>query len=177
MNPVASEYFWNLWVAERMAFEASKDESVYLKIFTRDLTGLTRTYQKVNEWKPDCAIELHFNGFDGTVRGTETLYSTKNPFSVDLAMAVQQGVCKLFERDAKTDRGIKRMREGGRGFWNVFLADCPSCLVEPFFGDNREDAATAKLTEAAYPVILLNILTDFAKGRRNDGPENHRADN
>lgn len=162
--PLASpEYFWNVLVAEAMDRHMKRVGGAYLKIFTRDMVGLTRTYKNVNAWGATLALELHCNAFDGKVRGTETLYGGKHPKSEDLAKAIQKSVCTLFERDEKGDRGIKKPTETERGFWNVNLANCPSVLIEPFFGDSIEECTRAKLKEADYPITLVETLLAFAK--------------
>lgn len=165
------EYFWNLNIAEEIRRLAHAKPELDLRIFTRDLVGLTRTYKAVNAWKADVAIELHCNGFNGSARGTETLYGVKNPRSKDLATLVQASMSSLFLREGKQNRGIVCPSETDRGYWNVNFADCPSCLVEPFFGDNIEDATRARLKEPEYPRVILETLEAFVKGPQRELPD------
>lgn len=171
----APEYFWNFLIAEELQRVAAVMNSYNppaceLKIFTRDLVGLTRTYKAVNAWKATLALELHCNGFDGSARGSETLYGWRNARSEEFARHMQAAIVQLFERKGKQDRGIKRPTLEERGYWNVNLADCPSVLVEPFFGDNIEDATRAKLKQPDYPVTLLKALLTFAESLDDQGP-------
>lgn len=154
------EYFYNSALANLMKGHAS-DHGVQSTIFLRDTHTIRETYNSVNLWKPDCAIELHFNAADGKAHGTETLYGYQNPLSAELARLVQDGMCKLYRRDVKTNRGIKKLIDGDRGYSNVNIAKCPSILIEPFFGDEVEDAKLGHQNQESLAAVLIENIILF----------------
>lgn len=157
------EYFYNLALANFMKGHAS-DSDCMLNIFLRDNLTIRGTYLTVQKWKPDCVIELHFNAANEKARGTETLYGEENPLSGEFARLVQDGMCKLLKRDAKTNRGIKKLSEGDRGFANVNAIKCPCILVEPFFGDEVEDAKLGFQYQESLSSILVESTVHFLIG-------------
>jgi N-acetylmuramoyl-L-alanine amidase len=106
-------------------------------------------------------MELHFNAANEKARGTETLYGDQNPLSAEFARVVQDGICKLFTRDPKTNRGIKKLVEGDRGVTNVNILKCPSILIEPFFGDETEDAKLGFQYQEALANVLVESMVNF----------------
>lgn len=154
------EYFFNSAVANLMRGYAA-DHGCMSTIFFRDNLTLRETYNQVIKWKPDCVIELHFNAANGVARGTETLFGDQNALSGSLAKVIQEGMCKLYRRDAKTNRGIKKLKEEDRGFTNVNLAKCPSALVEPFFGDQVDDAQLGVQYQESLASSLVESMILF----------------
>lgn len=158
----ASEYEFNQGVADLVArFGESRGHRV--ATFYRDIIGIEGAYQQAAEWEPDAVIELHFNAFNGQVKGTETLYSdtddAKRVMEKEFAEIVQRELCRVFNRKGKEDRGIKNrpLSRGERGYWNVNqLFGMPSILIEPFFGDNKQDArmAVENKQEMAEALVL-----------------------
>lgn len=145
----ASEYEYNTDLAE-MAAHFGKSRGHEVRIFFRDGIGIQGTYEQVNEWEPDAVVELHFNAFNTQVGGTETLYADaddqKGVFEKEFAEVTQRNICKVFARSAKEDRGTlnRALSRGERGYMNVSqVFGVPSILIEPFFGDNKNDAKMA----------------------------------
>lgn len=143
------EYEYNCALAELIR-DLGKTRDQVVEIFLRDGVGISGAYQAVAEAEPDAVIELHFNAFNGSVSGTETLYSDKNDdkhvMELEFAQAIHDFICVALGRGVSGDRGLKDrpLSRGERGYSNVNqLFNLPSILVEPFFGDNKVDAELA----------------------------------
>lgn len=156
------EYDFNLEVAQN-AYQAAMLSGIQTKIFLRDKIGIVGAYQEVSKWADEntICIELHFNSYNGKARGTETLFDNDPPESIEVAREVHEAVCALFNRRGKDDRGLKLIDQG-RGAKN--LAECmvPGCLVEPFFGDNKDDALEANGLRLEYAkALIFGVLSYF----------------
>jgi N-acetylmuramoyl-L-alanine amidase len=116
--------------------------------------------QLVKQAGGGCVIELHFNAFNGTASGTETLYSTKLPANKSFASIVQKKMVAVFKR---TDRGLK-LRNSGRGASNLAAVTVPCCLVEPLFGDNKTDSGLLKSKAKEYEHALVDAAMEFNNG-------------
>jgi N-acetylmuramoyl-L-alanine amidase len=145
----SSEYVYNSHLA-KLIEEYGERRGHQVDIFFRDHIGIKGAYKSVADAEPDACIELHFNAFNGAVRGTETLFADihdeKEVMEKEFAQCVQDEICKLFQRDAETNRGLinRSLSKGERGYMNVSqLFNIPSILIEPFFGDNPDDAQLA----------------------------------
>lgn len=150
-----NEYFWNTDLANKIN-AACTARNVESKIFFRDGIGIGGAYAQVNAWGATCVAELHFNAFNGSAHGTETLYDNdRNAGSKNWAQKLQDA--QLAALDLR-NRGLKEIDSGGRGFGSVSALDIPSALIEPFFGDNANDAAVAE----ANKDTLANAIADAA---------------
>lgn len=160
------EYEFNLEVAQT-AYQCAMTSGIQTRIFTRDGIGISGVYKQVNEWADEntVCIELHFNYFNGKVRGTETLFDTTPSESIELARDVHEAICALFDRRNKEDRGLKLV-EDGRGSKNLKLCRVPSCLVEPFFGDNKDDAKEANDLRVEYAKTLVFGVLSYFQNRQ-----------
>lgn len=160
------EYAWNKKLANKIK-DLSISGNIDCEIFYRDDIGIEGAYEKVKAWGSGCNVEIHFNAFDKQVRGTETLFGTEQGVttkSKEFAEIIQGKLTTLFKRSGSTDRGIKGRKIGERGGKSVnAVKDIPNCLLEPFFGDNTEDAKLghenideyAKAIVEAFKEILL----------------------
>lgn len=160
-----NEYFYNTAVSEKI-LEFSKEYNIECRVFFRDGVGIRGAYRDVKQWAPHTSIELHFNAFNSKVRGTETLFYDDRDFEgVDeryLAQIVQERVCEVFARVGRQNRGIKKVGPKSRGGTNLSqLFDTPSILIEPFFGDNVEDAALAVRQIDAYAKCLVDCFHEW----------------
>lgn len=142
----------------------------------RGAKGIRLAYEEVSSYEPDAAIELHFNAFNGKVRGTETLYSdiedTPGVYEIEFASIIQDKMVRLFNRRGRLNRGIKSRprttRE--RGWYNVNqTTSYPSILIEPFFGDNETDAKLAVSKQADLAADIVQGFEDWltVTGQRN----------
>jgi N-acetylmuramoyl-L-alanine amidase len=160
-----SEYKWNTKIANLMKGIASEQyPQIDVRIVFRDNVGIAGAYKMANEvHQADLAIELHFNGFNGQVRGTSTLCTT-SPNDMEFAHIVQREMCRVFKRDGKGDRGVKAIARNARGGGNVHsFPGGANCLVEPFFGDNLDEVNMAQNSKAAYAECLLQATQLYAK--------------
>ena len=156
------EYYFNKTLAEK-AVIYSKTQGVECRIFLRDAGGLKGAYLQLNRWKPDAAIELHFNAANKIATGTCTLYGKSHPRNPVLAEAVQSAMVNLFKRDKKGNRGTKLLTALDRGYANVHYAECPSVLIEPFFGDVETDAKMGIEKQDELAIIIIQCLINFCK--------------
>lgn len=143
-----------------------KDAGAESMVFFRDQIGLAGCYEKVNAWAreaPSCCIELHFNAFNGTVQGTECLYDADPADSVELAREIQNSIVPMFRREGKQNHGIKLIQEGDRGHYNMKLCKVPSCIVEPFFGDNMKDSMLGAMLKFDYAKTLADACVRFIR--------------
>lgn len=105
---------------------------------TRDAIGneaniIARKYEKLGF--KHRTIETHFNAFNGSASGTETLWDNREYGNERFAGIVQTHMVKAL---GLSDRGLKN-RNTGRGAPNLRNVRHTSCLIEPFFGDNESD--------------------------------------
>ena len=132
-----NEYPWNVDLANRIHAECQA-RGVESHIFFRDDIGISGAYAQVDDWGASCIAELHFNAFDGSAHGTETLYDKDtNPESEGWARALQTA---MVETLGLRDRGVKERDPGDRGYTSLSATRTPTALIEPFFGDNAGDA-------------------------------------
>ncbi len=166
------EYYFNKAVAEKAALYA-KTQGVECRIFLRDAGGLKGAYLQLNRWKPHASVELHFNAANQKATGTCTLYGKSNPRNPALASALQKAIVTLFQRDKKGDRGTKLLTAVDRGYANVHYAECPSVLIEPFFGDVKSDAILGLEKQDELAVIIIQCLINFCSNgvTKNGGSE------
>lgn len=151
------EYHYNTEIAGLMDSMA-KDYQLQSRIFFRN-SGLVKAYEAVNAWvenTPAVAIELHFNSdVNSDIRGTETLYDNAPRESEILATLVQGAVLIAFKRKLDQNRRTKLIGDMDRGGKNLALANCPSVIVEPFFGSNKEDSELGNSLKKEYAECLL----------------------
>lgn len=137
------EYDFNSAVARLMHQNAGQFD-LETKVFFRQAgLGYTReidkVYGEVDAWGADAAIELHFNAFNRSTTGTETLTSGSNGSKI-FAQAAQQEIVRLFDRTGNENRGVKTRKRNQRGGRSLHTSRAPTILVEPFFGDTIKDA-------------------------------------
>lgn len=158
------EYEYNKRIAN-MAVEYARTafaDVLQVEIILRDGIGINGTYARARQLLCDAAIELHFNAFDSKVRGTETL-CTPDLTDVQFAHIVHGKVCQAFQRIGAS-RGVKTISKAARGGGNVHaFPGGVNCLVEPFFGDNLEDAKIAMSHQEIYAEALIDSVILWAR--------------
>jgi N-acetylmuramoyl-L-alanine amidase len=65
---------------------------------------------------------------------------------------------KLYGRKGKSDRGLKELGPGDRGYESCSSLDIPSALIEPFFGDNPDDARLGHDTKQELAVVIASAM-------------------
>lgn len=157
--PIAqSEYHWNLNLAEMIVAKCA-ERSVPCRVFLRDGVGIEGAYAAVNAWRPFAVVELHFNAFNRKARGCEVLHGDRVAASAEYARATQNALLEVL---GNPDRGLKLRRPGERGGLNVGLATCASILIEPFFGDQADDAALGHRHKHTLAGRIVDAFVDFS---------------
>lgn len=159
-SPVAmSEYDWNVTLAEALIARAKADK-VPCKVFFRDGVGIEGAYKAAETWGTKAAVELHFNVYNQKFRGSATLHGDRSVKSADYAR-VTHGM--IITSLGTADRGVVLRTDETRGAKSVGSLAVPSILVEPFFGDNPEDAALASPKRDALARAIVDGFVAFAK--------------
>ena len=85
----------------------------------------------------DLVFELHFNASNGTAHGCEALHYHRNETARKICFAFCE---KYTELTGAKNRGTKALNDGSdRGFGFVYYQKPTAIILEPFFGDNKED--------------------------------------
>jgi N-acetylmuramoyl-L-alanine amidase len=156
-----NEYAYNSALAKRVEEKATETKHIEVHVIFRDGIGIKGAYEKAKELHPDVCIELHFNAFNGAAYGTETLCSVDEQ-DKKLATIVQANVCAAFRRH-DLSRGVKILSRADRGGTSVYsLPGSANCLIEPFFGDNKDEAEQAIVYMSEYANSLLESCEQWA---------------
>lgn len=145
-----SEYEYNTMLAA-MTHHFLNHKGVKCRVFFRDFKGVEACYQNVYSWKPDCAVELHFNSSRSKqANGLEVLYGPQRGAQV-FAQEMLQWIHSALQLKS---RGIRELSRNDRGGFNVSRLTAPQLLVEPFFGSNESDceAALVGMTDLAQAI-------------------------
>lgn len=117
----------------------------------------TRPYM-ANYYGADLLISLHNNGWDGSLRGTETYWDyNNNPGSQALATAVHNQIISTMTSayGSWTNRGIKTSYDD---YGEINYAQMPAILVELAFMDNYED--NQLLHQESFKLRAANAIAD-----------------
>ncbi len=158
-----SEYQYNSDIAARAKiYAASRAPNLRVEIIFRDGIGIGGAYRKAAALRPDACIELHFNAYNGTAKGSETL-SSVSADDKQFAGIIQKHICQVFERGGPS-RGVKVLSRSGRGGQSLYsLPGSANCLVEPFFGDNMTEAKLADAKRGEYAAGLIDGVLEWCK--------------
>lgn len=144
---LGSEYAFNGGEVVDAIMYAARGSSVEVAVFRRSAGAggysaeMRDLSKRVNAWKPDCAVSLHFNSFrTSTANGTETLH-TGSKRGAALADLAQRCMLDCF---GLNNRGLRKVGRGGRGAGFLYGVKAPAVLLEPGFGSNATDAASLK---------------------------------
>lgn len=154
------EYFYNYDIAHLIC--DARDPMVECRMFLRTPGQVANAYEEANAFgakRPSCMVELHFNAFvNSDVKGTETLYDAGGDA---WAQVVHGHVCRVFNREGRENRGIKKLSPGDRGATNLSLTEAPAVILEPFFGSNKDDASQAAVKKVEYAQCILTAARRF----------------
>lgn len=156
----ASEYPWNKDLANRIKNECAA-LGVSAEVFLRDNGGISGAYSAVAASGAKAVVELHFNAANGTALGTETLWGARCPQSQAWAERVHDAMVGLYSRGPRPpgNRGLKQCPPHPRGGQSVnALSTIPSCLIEPFFGDNAGDATLGHNKKAGLATAIAQAF-------------------
>ncbi len=111
-----------------------------------------------NYYGADLLISLHNNGWNGTLRGTETYWDyNNNPGSHDLAIAVHNQIIYAMTNayGSWTNRGIKTSYDD---YGEINYAHMPAILVELAFMDNYQD--NLLLHQESFKLLAANAMAE-----------------
>lgn len=147
------EYEYNTILAAQMLVHCHR-KKIDAKVFTRDRQGLIGAHRAIDDWRPNCIVELHFNSFmTEEARGCEVLHLSDSEAGKDLAQRILAWLETIIPESLI--RGQKPVSRGGRGYKNLTLSRLPTVIVEPFFGSNQEDCELGleMMSEMAEAVV------------------------
>jgi N-acetylmuramoyl-L-alanine amidase len=157
-----NEYDYNSDVARiAKAYCDVNFKNIKTHIIFRDVIGIAGAYKKATDLNCDVVIELHFNAFNKSVTGTETL-TTTHVGDKAFGLEIQKMMCKVFDRQGLS-RGLKPISRSARGGRNVYSFQGYNCLVEPFFGDAPSEARLANEKKEEYAEGLIEASIKFCK--------------
>ena len=88
----------------------------------------------------DLLISLHNNGWNGTLRGTETYWDVNNhPHSEALAIAVHSNVIQTLRANVESDWRSRGVKSSNWSYGEIYFAQMPAILLELAFMDNAQD--------------------------------------
>ena len=134
----ASEYQLNGETADLMAERAESDPNIEMKVFRRKpfnsySAEITDVYRRVNAWKPDIIVEIHFNWLGGVGRVEMVVYKYGKEGQKLGSIFLEVG-SETFPGDTKL---VKR-GGGDRGGKSLVEAAAPCVLTEWWDCANEE---------------------------------------
>lgn len=163
---VGSEYDFNTKAARYIEAAASGSPVEVMVFYRRTGLGgygaeMRELINRVNAWKPDCAFELHFNGFrTSAANGTETLHAGSRRGKA-LAELTQSCMLDCF---GLKNRGLKKVDRDGRGADFLYGIYAPAIIPEPAFGTNPTDAASLQKNWPEFADDLIWLVQKWKAG-------------
>jgi len=112
-----------------------------------------------NYYGADLLISLHNNGWDGTLRGTETYYDINNhPDSGDFANAIHESVINSIRESYDPDWIDRNLRATDWSYGEIYFAEMPAVLLELAFMDNPIDNTT--LQDDTFKKLAARAITE-----------------
>ena len=109
--------------------------------------------------KAVCAVELHFNSAGPFANGHEWLYWGRSTNSKRLAECFDIAFRAAFPQ--ATARGAKPLGSSDRGSLFLRLTPCPSVILEPFFGSNKEETGFYTKNQTAVAHCYADALEAY----------------
>lgn len=165
-----TEYELMTEVAEEMYHPLIDFKIFYRKPSSTYPKEIKEVYNRVDDWGADLSIELHFNAFDSKSNrighGTETL-SSGSVKSLILAECLQNSMIDVLKLK---DRGVKVVTKRHRGGKSLHYGKAPAALIEPFFGDEKEDVeAFEKVGVSGLAESLVEAVLDYKQKVNHSG--------
>jgi N-acetylmuramoyl-L-alanine amidase len=159
------EYTWNSHLATLIEAVNTNHE---IKTFFRDNGGIPGAYAAADNWGSNAAIELHYNSADSmSATGTGILYfagSTRGRRLASLLFEEIDAVLGLGEWPSGTGGVVTPFQASGqqmRGNRSLSAGQAPAALIEPFFGSNPSDSATAQANKSALAGAIVKAAERF----------------
>lgn len=103
----------------------------------------------------DLVFELHFNSFNKKAQGVEALHYYKNGNTQLIAQKFSQLIAEKMGIKIRGKYGAKATSKGN-GFGFLYETKGWAVLLEPFFGDNKEDCE--KFDRALFKEVMEEII-------------------
>ena len=147
-----SEFVWCSKLAEMIRALNPEQIGVFHREHNPSGVGaeVRAVYAEVDAWGAYVTCELHFNSFNASATGTETLYATNAGKLV--AIDVQKAMLKAL---GLRDRGLVH-RQTGNGAPALLAGRAPAVLIEPYFGSNPADCHAA---DAGRDLLAFELFT------------------
>lgn len=148
-----SEYIYNSEVASHLPYDIFKRPmgvpyKTQMQMLAKQVVGY------------DLVIELHFNAFNNSANGCETVSYPGNK----ITEALGKEYCRLITNHfCNNNRGAKIATSGGRGWWFLYYMPANAIIVEPFFGDAPEALLFKNPKE--YAKILVDWIENSIPNR------------
>jgi len=149
-----TEFYFNSVVASGVKLLATRlgyDVEIFYRV-NNDLHDLVR---RINEFRPDLAIELHCNSCRGNASGSEVLFWHSNRrmeiIAEEMADQFALAICI-------PSRGAKPVKKGDRGWLFLGKTKCHALLCEPFFISNDKDLKQAMINMGKLVTVYVNTI-------------------
>ena len=117
----------------------------------------TRPYM-ANDYGADILISFHNNGWDGSLRGTETYYDTNNhPGSPVLANYVHNEIIKTIRAEYDPNWTDRKVKSSDDNYGEINYAQMPAILIELAFMDNYQD--NQALQNENFKILAAEAIT------------------
>lgn len=127
---------WDLYSSMKNELNCIGDVYVHDKTINSYTQRCINISKRIGD-KYDLVIALHFNSFNTVANGCEAFYWHSNKDGFNYAKKFVKGYCTL---TGSRPRGAKPYEtKTQRGAGEVYYPKNTAILLEPFFGDNKED--------------------------------------
>lgn len=112
-----------------------------------------------NHYGADILINLHNNGYNGNLTGTETYYDTNNhPGSPTLATEVHNSIISAIRTQYDSSWVNRGIKSSDNGYGEINYAQMPAILIELAFMD-KQFPDNAYLHDEAFKILAANAIT------------------
>lgn len=167
-----SEYVWNGKVATLMAANAPSF-GIEVKVFYRDVGGVSAAAKAAKAWGANASLELHFNAAGAVAYGCECLVLKGDVVSAKLADKLTDGLAKKYSlRERRITEllptgydgdGVYELESGARGYSNLAAVKAAGInvrlLLEPCFMDTKNSESQRIIDDQeGYAKFLLGFF-------------------
>lgn len=129
-----TEYKYGIVLADEMQYPYE----------TRDEGGVKGAASRLVKRGFNCSLEPHKNAFNGKAHGFEILCLHDDELSIDVAEILAQAFKEKYpDRRLRHGNGVKKIRKGDRGYYNLRDAKRAGMMIallsESFFIDNPNE--------------------------------------
>ncbi|WP_306115515.1 MULTISPECIES: N-acetylmuramoyl-L-alanine amidase [unclassified Roseovarius] len=161
----AYEYTWNSDLAQRIQNTATH---LTIRTFFRDNVGIAGAYQASDAFGSDITVELHFNSSHNTSsKGTGILYcpgSTRGRSFATLLFEEMDAVLGFGDWPQGSGGVVTPFQASGqqrRGETSLKSGRAPATLIEPFFGSNPTECASANANKTNLASAIVTAAERY----------------